>query len=137
MFKKHTAVPYLQNGFQESTTTFSPISFMAKIDFTTPFKEKIKYIEHQLITLGHEKYKLKRDIPIKIEKHDNEDYVAWVYELNTFGAGLSIEQAINDLQENILSLYQDLKCEKEENLTHQVKKWKNILQDIICVDEDV
>lgn len=118
-------------GFDNIPFQFKPTLLLQTQYTFSNEQQNIKYINMNLCSLGHEKYKLKRDIPIVIEIWGIEDFVACQYETQNYGHGINIQDAIDKLQDNIIWLYEDLKNEEKENMSEELFKAITTLKEFI------
>ena len=95
------------------------------------YQKELNYINTMLSSLGNSKFKLKIPAPVIIEKHDEDDFVACFYEAGCYGYGVSIPESLSSLQDNIVSMYEDLINETEDTLTEEPLKWRNTLMEFI------
>ena len=98
-------------------------------------KELLKTItEYQRIipinTLKHPRYSLKNPIYISIECESNL-VIASLDDIEAFAYADTEFEAIDQLRDEIVILYEDLKNEKKENLGRLPQKWLAYLEGII------
>jgi len=86
--------------------------------------------------LGSERYLLKEPITIISEQYQEEVITKWP-ELELFGSGRSFPEAIQNLKNEIIELYEDLTNSKREELGKLPKMWSKILKKVIKKNEQV
>lgn len=82
-----------------------------------------------LNTLKHSKYTLKKPVYITIEK-DKNTIIASLDDIETFAYADTEFEAINNLCDEIITVYEDLKDDRT-NLGKLPKKWLEYLEEII------
>ena len=96
------------------------------------YKDLAKKIIHSIIplnSLNHPKYHLR--VPVHITMEFEEDKVIASFDdIEAFSYAETNSEAINQLCEEIIHLYEDLK-EDEENLGTLPQKWLEYLEEII------
>jgi hypothetical protein len=85
--------------------------------------------EVKIITLGDERIRLKREIPILLEVYSDE-VIATFIDAEVTGFGETEAEALDHFKENLISLYFEL-IEDENNLGPLPKRWLTVLRDII------
>jgi hypothetical protein len=85
----------------------------------------------QIRDLGDENYTLVEPISILIEEYPNDTVIARFPEIEVFGEGNSDIEAILDLKNSILDLYDELTEDDFDNLGKLPKMWLRILNRII------
>jgi len=80
--------------------------------------------------LNSNKYTLKEKIEIIIEEYPNETIAKWP-ELEVFGQGASLSEAILDLKREIADIYEDLSNTGEKELGKIPRMWLRILKKLI------
>jgi len=84
----------------------------------------------QLHDLGDKKYKLRKQINIVIEVHEDE-VIAKFPELEVYGSGNTESEAILGLKEEMIALYIELSATSEKELGRLPKMWRRILKQLI------
>lgn len=87
----------------------------------------IKRIE--ILSLGNEKLKLARDIPVLLEVYEDE-VIAKFVDVEVTGFGETEYEALDCLKNNLVSLYYEL-IEDEANLGPLPKRWLTVLKEIV------
>ncbi len=85
--------------------------------------------EIKIMSLGDDRIRLNREIPILLEVY-NDEVVAKFIDAEVTGFGDTESEAIDHIKENIVSLYYEL-TEDENNLGPLPKRWLIVLRDII------
>ena len=113
---------------QEQLTSKEISAFLNRIaEFTGALK-----LPHTIFisNLRHDKYKLTQPIPVSIE-YENNVVIASFYDVDVYGTGDDIQEAITDLCSQIIEVYELY----SQNLNHlgpvPAREWK-YLQTIIC-----
>jgi hypothetical protein len=119
-------------GFFEESELSSKISDLLKAirELLLALRETPTLANVCLRDLGSEKYRLKEKIEIIIEEYHEETIAKWP-ELELFGYGISPSEAIMNLKNEIIDLYEDLSSTKKEELGKLPKMWLSILKKII------
>lgn len=98
----------------------------------TEFQDRPIIFNAQIRDLNEATYKLCEPIFITIEKYPSEDEVIATYpEINVFGVGVTELEAIVNLKQSILDLYEELDQASTGELGDLPLSWKNILTTII------
>jgi len=104
-------------------------------------QKQIDYLTNVLITrpvirnatlrdLNSSKYSLKENIEISIEEYPDETIAQWD-EVEVFGHGVKQPEAVLDLKNEIIDLYEDLSSTKKKELGKLPEMWLRILKKII------
>ena len=93
--------------------------------------QPIKVTETQLNKVQTHYIRTKKPIPVTLETYDDEEIVASFKIVEAWGEGYSDEEAIENLREDILRLFIDLKDESKDRLVNPHKQWKLILEDYL------
>jgi predicted RNase H-like HicB family nuclease len=80
--------------------------------------------------LSSSEISLKRPMNIILEKYDGE-YIAKVPELEVFGSASTESEAIMNLKQEIVDLYEDLEQAKDKDLGLLPLTWKRVLTGLI------
>ena len=80
--------------------------------------------------LNSSKYSLKENIEISIEEYPDETIAQWP-EIEVFGHGVKHPEAVLDLKNEIIDLYEDLSSTKKKELGKLPEMWLRILKKII------
>jgi len=83
-------------------------------------------------TLGNSKWELKQPLDVAIEQRGAEDFVACLYDVDLYGYGDTVPEALNDVKTAIMSQFeyltrQDRKIQLGESLKRQLQFLRNIL----------
>lgn len=84
--------------------------------------------------LNSSKYILKENIEISIEEYPDETIAVWP-EIEAFGHGITQPEAILDLKNEIIDLYEDLSSAKKKEMGKLPEMWLRILKKIIKKNE--
>lgn len=76
--------------------------------------------------LDDSRFKLKGKIFITVERYPGEIICSWPL-VNLYSSGTTFEEAVKKLQEEIVSLFEELQVEADEKLGRLPKEWKRIL----------
>lgn len=82
-----------------------------------------------LLDLAGEGLELLQPVPVVIEEYEEEVVASWP-EVETYGSGDTISEAITELKGEIASLYRDLVSSTDEQLGRLPRGWKRVL---VCV----
>lgn len=74
--------------------------------------------------LNSKKLELKIPLVVTIEPTDQDTFIVWCEDLNTYGEGEDEEEAKNDFLKNVEELYFDLKKDKEKLGSALEKIWQ-------------
>jgi len=103
-----------------------------EIDGFVPATEKPLKTNAQLFDLGEAEYNLSTPLLITIEEYfDEEVVIAHFPELEVFGEGKTEPEAISNLKNEILDLYDDLMGADPDELGRTPLIWLRILSQII------
>ncbi|TKJ29696.1 MAG: hypothetical protein CEE40_07605 [Chloroflexi bacterium B3_Chlor] len=84
-----------------------------------------------IVDLNSKQYSLRHPIPIVVEEWTKEA-IATLPETETYGSGLTPAEAINDLKEQIILLYEDLETTDPEALGRLPRAWRRILRHYVA-----
>jgi len=93
-------------------------------------KEVPRITTGQINMFSSEPYELRSPISARIEVYD-EEVLAIMPELEIYGEGASEIEALDDLETEIIELYEYLKSVSQKQLGKSPKKWKKILDSLI------
>ncbi len=142
----------LQEPFtsQESGTSQIPIAIPVELHLSfADLIQRVAAIEDKIVrldelfstsivtinTLGNNKWEFKRPLNVTVEQRGPDDFVACLYDVNLYGYGDSIPEALEDLKIIIVNQFEFLlQQEGELSLGNPLKKQfeflKNILVDV-------
>lgn len=84
--------------------------------------------------LNSQSYQLRAPIEVVIEEYDEEVVASWP-EIETFASGNTVGEALADLKNQIVDLYEDLVHSDPESLGKLPLAWKRILSRLIHVNK--
>lgn len=82
-----------------------------------------------LYTVYDENLSLSQPVSVSLD-HDEEQFIAYTYDLDLFGSGETEGEALDDLRRSIVHLYLTLK-ENQNNLGKHAKKVWDYLSNIV------
>jgi len=155
IFEKDPISP-IPNGFsinlQSTGTTQTSIGMkplqkdFQRIDFgidvirrITSIENKMKKLEDffsinlaPINTLGDSKWELKQGLNVAIERREIDDFVACLYDIDLYGYGDSVPEALEDLKVSMVNQFEYLiekneKIQLANSMIKQLKFLKNIL----------
>jgi len=149
-FEKGFYTPYRFEGFQrwtsvgqtEPSSVIKPSLRDTELDkkveaFTKKVEALLKILKNRplvrnaiLRDLNSSKYSLKENIEISIEEYPDETIAQWP-EIEVFGHGVKHPEAVLDLKNEIIDLYEDLSSTKKKELGKLPEMWLRILKKII------
>lgn len=119
----------------EPETSKKIISLLKKVDeHLTLIKDRPLIRDATLRDLNSRKYFLKENLEILIEEYPDEIITQWP-EVEIFGHGATQPEAMLDLKNEIIDLYEDLLKTKKRELGRLPKMWLRILNRIIKKNE--
>lgn len=75
-------------------------------------------------------------VTISVEQWPFSEFIAHWYDIETVGFGQTKEDAIEDLKQNIVELYEHLKYAKDKELGRLPRRWRQILKSVVEEVED-
>lgn len=87
----------------------------------------------QIRDLGDENYELVEPLSILVEEYPDDVFIARFPEVEVFGEGITDAEAILDLKNSILDLYDELTETDPNTLGKLPKMWLRILKKVISV----
>jgi hypothetical protein len=128
-------VPVSIPSFEDVVPSKQIDSLREKIDNLLSLLRDMPLIKNTILRdLNSEKYSLKENIEIIIEEYQDEIIALWP-EIEAFGHGITQPEAILNLKNEIIDLYEDLSNTKEKELGRLPKMWLRILKKVIKKNE--
>lgn len=80
--------------------------------------------------LGDSRYALREPIPIEVEISKDGIVCSWDYTYR-YGSGDTLEEALHELEEEIVILYEALNDKEDGYLSKELKGWKQVLNRVV------
>jgi|GEM_PF-1372348 len=120
----------IQSEISQLTERVETLTNLTGQFYTEINEQPAKWVT-QIYDLGDESYILKEPILILIEEYSDDSIIARFPEVEVFGEGVTDSEAISNLKNSILDLYDELTETDSDTLGKLPKMWLRILDRII------
>jgi hypothetical protein len=124
-----------------SSVVYQNLAYQNLQDQIVEIQKRLESLESALNTyhieiydLANEEYSLKSPVQIVIERYDADEFIARFPELDIFGPGETEPEAVLNLKNEIVDLYDELIALDEKELGRVPRMWLRILKKLILTN---
>jgi hypothetical protein len=100
--------------------------FVSSAPFVVPAASASRTFSTTIVDLGDDRVLLRTPLVVVVEEGEDEAVASWP-EIEAFGSGCTTAEALNELKDEIVSVYHDLVAAPDAELGRLPLRWKRAL----------